>query len=305
MFNKIRRFYNQNYKKIIMIILIIIMIIVLIQVANYLAKNGLEKTSKTKSTNSSNTNLQTQSIISDTTIDEEKAKKNNDIIEQFVNFCNKKDIKSAYNILSDDCKQIIYNNNIDLFTNNYYNLIFTSTKSYTKENWMSTENMTTYKIQYTNDILADGKYKKEENFGDYITIIYDNKIPKLNISKFVTKEELNKTYEDDNIKIEIHTVYKYINSEIYKIKFTNKTDKEIKLYDINDNTKWYLQDENSSKYNVVESSLQNNLLILNANGEQDITVQFNKNYNSKKEVNKMLWENIKINDKNTSLEFNF
>lgn len=304
MFNKIRRFYNQNSKKIIMVILIIIMIIVLIQFFNYIAKQNLKEKNNKTITNSE-IKTQTQSIISDTKIGENTAKENENTIKEFVNYCNNKNIESAYNMLSDECKEILYDNKINNFQENYYNLVFKSNKSYTSENWISYNGKTTYKITYQDDALTNGGTNLGENYGDYITIVEKNGEKKLNIAKFVCRDEINKIYEDDNIKIEIVYVNKYINNEIYKIKITNKTKQIINLYSRENETNWYIQDKNSTKYNAIVSTIPESLLLINQSTEEELMVQFNKNYNPNKEIQTMHWDNMLLNNEKTSVDFKF
>ena len=52
-------------------------------------------------------------------VTEEQVKENKElIIDQFIKYCNSKDINNAYNLLSDDCKNEVFKN-IETFNNNY------------------------------------------------------------------------------------------------------------------------------------------------------------------------------------------
>ena len=302
MFNKLIRYYNQNRRMIWRIIGICVFIIIIIQLANYFAGLSLKRNSE-KSTNNTNEILQTESIISDTEISEQTAEQNNQVIDEFVKYCNEGKIEDAYNLLTDDCKNALYKS-IDEFREYYYNVIFATEKIYTKENWYSNNSSVTYRITYTNNILADGGVKSEESFGDYITVIKDNNQYKLNIGQFIDLEEINKSFEDDNIKIEIISKQIFRTYEIYKIKFYNKTQDTINLYDtgINSDSKWYITDENSTESNAAISEVPGSYLNVEAQRNQTLDVKFIKTYNPDKMTNKITFENIKIGSSIATIE---
>ena len=63
-------------------------------------------------------------------------KVNVNIIDNFIEYCNNGNVKEAYDLLSSDCKESKYPN-VDIFTNNYYNKIFETSKTYTVQAWIS------------------------------------------------------------------------------------------------------------------------------------------------------------------------
>lgn len=297
MFNKIKWFYDENRKTIIKVVLFIIMILLLIQGANYIAKTNNKE--KNNSTNSENIvdekELQSKSIISDTSIGETTANLNNSIIDDFVNYCNKKDINSAYSIISSDCQNTVFNNNVDNFVNNYYNIVFKETRTYSKENWISSYNSTTYKITYANDMLADGKYNNNDTYGDYVTIVNENGNKKLNISSFVGTENISKQYEDENLKIELNYKTKFINYEIYNINITNLITQNITISD-KDSNNIYLIDNNSSNYYPDLNNIDTSLLDIKPSAKSTFNIKFMKKYNPDKEIKKLHFNNVIINN---------
>lgn len=295
MLYKLKRFYNQNRKKIWKIIGICAFIIILIQAANYIARMS-SKTGKNKSNNTTlEDEIQTESIISESSVSEKVAKSNNDTIDEFVQFCNDEKIDSAYAMLTADCKEVLYNT-LEDFEKYYYNKIFTGKKLYTKENWYSDKDMVTYKIIYTNNILADGGVKSEETFGDYITVINNNGKNELNIGQFINKKNLDKTYEDDNIKIEVESAQIFRLYEIYIIKFYNKTNGEINIYDtqINADADWHIEDKNETESKIAIGEIPGSYLKLESGMTKTINAKFTKTYNPEKVSRKIIFENIKI-----------
>ena len=176
MFESILRFYEKNKKTIITTILVCIVVILVIQIMNLWAKQAPQNTT----TKTKQEYIQTEAIINDKKISSEIARENKNIIEDFVNYCNNGKIEDAYELISDDCKEVNFEN-IENFKNEYYNIIFKNPKLYTAEIWYSLNSDATYKVDFTdNPLHSGGAY--DETYTDYITLIRDeeNNI-KLNI----------------------------------------------------------------------------------------------------------------------------
>ena len=96
--NKLVRYWNQNRKQIIVVIAIVVFAFAIIKLLNNLLEQ--ERTSDEEV----NTTIwqPNQSVITGEKVSTEITKKNNDMIKQFIDYCNNKDIKNAYNLLSDE-----------------------------------------------------------------------------------------------------------------------------------------------------------------------------------------------------------
>ena len=302
--NNLVRWYNQNKERIWRVIIIVAFVIIIIRLANYFAGENLKKQNENarvnKTTNTETTKIQTNSILTNTVVGKEMAEKSNDIIDEFVKYCNNGEMEKAYSLISDDCKEALYKSE-EQFKTEYYNIIFNGNKLYTKENLYSNGNSVTYRVNFTNNLLADGGLKSGESFDDYITIVKkENDEYKLNIGQFIDKKEINKEYEDDNIKIEV--IYKNIfrEYEIYNIKFTNKTENESIIYDEESN--WYVIDNNGKNYEASMNEIPYSWLKLIPQVPQSLNVKFIKTYNVDKYIQKLTLKNIKINDKYIDVE---
>lgn len=173
--NKLIRMFNQNRRAVIVIIFIIALIIIIIQTLNSIIEEKNDEVSRNNlnNTNSStNENSTTISKNNVSVITEEEVKSNisdTKIIEEFVEYCNKKDTEKAYNMLTDDCKNLMFQN-INKFKTGYIDRIFYIDRLYTLENWFQTTNLNTYYIKYIEDILSTGNATSNNNIGDYITV---------------------------------------------------------------------------------------------------------------------------------------
>lgn len=291
MFNSLKGFYNQNRKKIILIVLAVVSVIVIVRVANYLAKvNSENRQSDSSNETLREEELKTKSIISDKSISETTATVNNNAIDQFINYCNKGDIDNAYNMLSTDCKKVVYNNDENNFKNGYYDIIFSSSKEYEKDNWITNDDSVTYRIDYKSEALSSGGKMEGNSYADYITVVYEDNQAKLNISNFVGKYSIDKTYEDDNIKINIASKNIFMEYETYEISFINKSSNNMKLY--GDSSKWYAKDKNSNQYNVAISEIAKEFFNIEPQNVRVLNVKFIKTYNPEKELQSINFENM-------------
>ena len=188
MYNLIR-FYNQNRKKIFKIILIIVLIIGGIQLFNYFAKQSNNSKYEQKNVINNNTNsvindknesqelISNKSLISGGTVDSTKLKKDIEVINEFVEYCNKKDFYSAYKLLTEDCKEVMFPSIQDFYDIYYLNVFGNENRLHTIENWTGN----TYQIRYTEDILSSGNLNGNDTKQDYITFIKNKDEKKLNI----------------------------------------------------------------------------------------------------------------------------
>ena len=155
------RWFNQNRETFIAIIIAVAFIIIVIQILNGIARKRNEEIRNEMSNRNSSTNSSTTISPTDTSImTGEPIKKNDnvtntDIIKKFIEYCNNKKIQEAYNMLTDECKELLYPD-LNTFKTNYIDRIFYITRMYGLENWYDSEGFFTYYIKYTEDVLATG-----------------------------------------------------------------------------------------------------------------------------------------------------
>lgn len=296
---RLLRYWEQNKRKIIITIAIIALVFIVIQIANAMIKeqkaNNQDKVN-IKSEIAKDITKPTKSIVSDKKISEDIADENQQLISKFVEYCNKKDINNAYNLLSDDCKEEVYSTN-ELFSNNYINKIFLKERNYELELWNETTTHYTYKIIYNEgNLLQTGGKTSNSNFIDYITVENKDKQLKLNISQFVRKEKLNKNTISNNIEMQVNSKCTYVDYEIYNITFSNNTQSTIVINDGKSIKNIYLLDENDSKYYGVISEVPISNFTIRPQYKQTINLKFNKMYMTNSKINSIKIEDIRIDD---------
>ena len=152
--NKIIRFYNQNRYLFWAIVVTIVGIVGLIHALNH----NIEKQNEKNVQISANIN---NNVVKNTNIDENytviSGKKLNyvttNIIKSFIEYCNTGEVEKAYQLLSDDCKEILYPD-LETFTKQYVNRIFNSKKLFACQAMITDAEYHTYQINFTEDMLA-------------------------------------------------------------------------------------------------------------------------------------------------------
>lgn len=278
---RLLRYWNQNKKKILITIAVIALVIIIIQIANQMVKqqNEAERNKiKTNTTKVQDVTKPSEAIMSDTKLTEKEVEENSDIIKQFVNYCNQKNVNEAYNLLTDDCKKEIYTSST-IFQSNYINQIFANQRNYELELWHENGNYYTYKITYNEgNLLQTGGVSSGKNFVDYITVVKQNGEVKLNINKFIKKELLNKAGTSNGVEILLNSKNVYLDYETYNMTITNNTQKDILLNDGKNASNIQLLDRSGNTYNSVISELPVTSLTIEAGYKKTVNIKFSKNY---------------------------
>ena len=291
--NNLIRNIRQNKKRIIIIIAMFAGIVLIVQVLNGIAKGILEN----RSTVEDKTNMNTSSIyqpnktiLSNTTVNNISAKENTEIIDNFINYCNNGEIENAYNLLTDECKENLFNN-VNSFKKNYYNKIFKEKKEYNLQSWITYSDRYTYKVRFTENLLATGN-SNSNSIEDYITIINSEDRLGLNINYYIGREYLNSENKINNniIKITYRDIYK--DKEVYGVKVTNNLDNDILLDSLNTTTGIQLLGDNNVEYQVLINELSILDVTVPTKNTKLIKIKFSKEYNPRRKANKIIFSDI-------------
>ena len=288
------RFYNQNRRRILIIILIIVFILGIIQLLNYFSRMKIAKEDK-QNTLIENTEINKdvvseKSLISGQNVSDTQLNSETELIDEFVKYCNNKDLNSAYEMLSEECKEEMFPT-IDDFYNNYYKNLFNEYKTYTVENWIGS----TYQVRFTGDILSTGNLNTNETKQDYITIVQNNNENKLNINSYIERKIPNEVTEEDNIKVTVKSIDTYMDYEIYNLSIQNNSENSI-LLDTNDDTKSvYLLDSRDMKYYFYSNEIIANRLMVKSKFTNDLKIKFTNSYSSSRKISSLVFSKMVLN----------
>ena len=295
--NKLIRLFNQNRKKVYSAIFVIALIIGVIQFLNYSAiKNSSNKLSQVQNntisyvtaTNSNTIIKSNTSSVTGSEISSSALQSAQNIINQFLEYCNENKIDEAYELLTDECKEEVYPN-VDAFKNVYCLQIFDGAKkTFTIENWTGN----TYKVRMIEDLLSTGKVNNGMATQDYITIVDDDGEKKLNINSYIGRKEINKTTEREGISVTIVSKNTYIEYETYNIKVKNNTDKTICLDPLKDTDKTYLTDSKGVNFISYSYELLKNQLVIKSGYTRNIKIKFTNGYTTGRTMKNLTFKNL-------------
>lgn len=294
---KIQRILNQNRISVIVSILIAVFIVVVIQIVNAMYANKEKQEKEAKAANTTNTTTtqdipyknESETVISDTKVAKDSGIVYGNIIEGFLNYCVNGKVEEAYNLLSQDCKDMYYKTLKD-FKDTYYKDKFSEKRSYKFQSWISGPK-TIYQIQLYEDMLSTGKATSKYIL-DYYTIVVEDNQFKLNINNFIDKEEINTTYKYEDVTITINNVEINKENSIYNLTVKNDSENTIKL-DGRESTKTvYITDKNGTKFKSMLYELLDEDLIIKPGEEKNIKIKFNIVYRDDLELKNIIFNDV-------------
>ncbi len=295
------RYYNQNKEKIWFTVLVFVIIVVVVQLLNNSVKNKNQSLGNFSQNSNSASSVKEQvvqqskqSLISDSKVDDDEFEKESGIIERFITFCNKGNVKQAYSLLTDECKENLYPT-VEDFNNNYVNKNFSSYKAYSIQNYY--DNI--YKIKIMEDMLSTGKSNDGKFVQDYFTIVNN----KLNISEYLGRTQINSSSESNNIKISVLYKDTFMDYEKYTIEVYNGNVQTIKLDSLEGTKSIYIENSNGIQYPSYSHELVDSLLEIPQGNTRKLEIKFYNNYVSTNEITKMVFSDIILdNDQYESIE---
>ena len=282
MFNKLFRKYNQNIRTIWIVIIFVALFFILLQTIFSVIRNMRRTEQEQELNNYYQSQLNSETSNTEISNNEKPVEIPNDvaitsssesIINQFVKLCNENKLNEAYDIISQDCKEVLYPT-INDFKNTYYNKIFNMPRSARVENSMYEGEI--YKVTYMTDLLSNGGYSGETTFEDYIYVTREDDEPKISLNKFIYIQDINKTASSNEISINILKKRVFIDYEEYQIQISNNTNNEI--YITPDERKIYLLDENDIEYTSNIDEFQTNATLIKPNESKIFDLTFYKGW---------------------------
>ncbi len=281
MFRRWIHSFIKKYKNVIIEILKKIGILIgVVFIGIIIISNVSKKESTSKTENSISIYNPKKTVIEGNTVKKEEYEEDDKIIKDFIDYCNSNRIEDAYNLLTEECKELLYPT-IQDFEKNYYNTLFSTKKEYNLQSYINDNEYHTYQVRFIEDVLSTGKYDNSQKGQDYITIIRTSNEIKLNIGGYIKEEIINIETSNDIVKVLVVKKIVYMNYEEYYIKIKNITNSNIIL---DTNTKLnsiQLVDKNKVKYSPFKKEIKNLTNELSSDVIRTLKIKFNRPYSSK------------------------
>ena len=154
-----------------------------------------------------------------------------EIIKKFIEACNNKEYKKAYELLSEECRKDVYPNIEDFVY--YVDDVFYTKKIYNIQNFSNKNGYYIYTVTILDDIMASGLTGMEEleYYEETFVIKEENNNLKLAIRGYIGNDKVNAMYEDEYMKLTIEKVKTTYEQMTYYVKIRNKTDNIIVISD--------------------------------------------------------------------------
>lgn len=277
---KIRDFFKKHKKK---IAIIIIIFGIVIAIDRFLGSHPEVETPITT--------YDPHSPVMDETADvpEEYKKPINNLIDNYINYCNNKEYENAYNLLSNEFKSR-YCKTLDEFKS-YVDELYNEKKIYNIQNHSNVNNVYVYRIRLLEDILATGTTNGYEYREEKIAIKEENGVLKLALNGYIGEEQLGIIAEDEYMKINIVKKDVKYDTETYTIEFTNKTNYYIRLADNTESNEILLQLPNDKRN---AKNLQNGNIIILPNYTYTREITFDKYYDSGENATALILNAIRV-----------
>ena len=243
----------------------------------------------TARTNTNTTTLTTnESVVTGNSVSSNQLQNDTTIIDNFISYCNNKELQQAYDLLTQECKTQMYTT-LEVFEQAYYNDVFAGkSKNCSIENWVNN----TYKVKIMDDILATGRSSNGYSKQDYMTIVKVDDGYKLNINNYIGYTSINETTQQDNISMNVVSKNTYMDYEQYTIRVTNNTEGTI-LLDSRTNAKTlYLQDSKEVQYSSYSHELTEPMLTVSSGQTKEVTIKFYSSYVSTKKIEYIVFSNL-------------
>ena len=189
-------------------------------------------------------------------------------IETFILLCNQGNYKVAYEMISDECKTLLYPS-MQTFVDNYYNPIFDCKRVYEILDFKAS----TYKVNYYVDAITTGT-SDIKGKTDYITTTGDGKI---NISGFIGTQNLNIKSNGEYFDVVVKKRDTYADYEEYTVSIKNNTPADIYINNYK-NSNIYLINSKNMKFDLDNSQSSDFDYLVYGNSEEEFKLRFKMKY---------------------------
>ena len=212
-----------------------------------------------------------------------------DLIEEYVSYCNNNDFDKAYNMLSKDCKEYAYPTYEDFI--DHLKIVMYTPKKYSIQNYSNLDDMYIYSISYTDDFLATGLTNTEYSYTEEKMAFKENEDGQLEMSvgNFIKHENINLSTENEYLKIDVKDRIVNYATEEYTFRFTNRTNYDIVISDYVEENEITL-----SLSNEVRGAEQHEDIVLGSNETKDVKIVFSKYVDDNDSSNFINFNNIRV-----------
>ncbi len=158
-----------------------------------------------------------------------------EMIEEYIGYCNEGNYQKAFNMLSEDCRKYEFNDNVSNFMEHVL-VKMPTPKKYSIQDYSNVKygdkKLYVYEIKYIDDLLATGLTNSTYAYTSEKLTFYDGEDGlEMGAGNFVYYEDVKNISENEYLKIDVtHKIVNY-SIETYEIKFTNRSNYTVVVSD--------------------------------------------------------------------------
>lgn len=158
-----------------------------------------------------------------------------EMIEEYIGYCNEGNYQKAFNMLSEDCRKNAYDNNVEKLMSHIL-VKMPTPKKYAIQDYSNIKydgkRLYIYEIKYTDDFLATGLTNSSYAFTSEKMAFYeDDDVIKMNVGDYMYYGEVKSISENEYLKIDVMNKSINYSSEVYEVKFTNRSNYKVVIAD--------------------------------------------------------------------------
>ena len=277
--HKLLRYYNQNRLKIWAILLAIVLGYALLQVLNNAIANHNTEENNEQETTSNNVvsyRNESESMVTGGRVSSTYSEQIGQVINQFFTYCVNHDPQRAYDMVSNNTKQVLYQTE-ELFEKNYYQNKFNGNKQFSFQSWSRTDTLYIYQVRIFDNMLATGQ-TSDNYIEEYVTIAVEEGSYKLNLNSYLGRKQISVKNEDENLSIQVVMLDRYLDYEVYTLNVQNKTDSNILLDTKRKTNSCYVVDSMGNKFEALLYENSDEDLEILPNEMKTIQIRFSDAY---------------------------
>ena len=281
---KIRHFFRKNSR----ILLIVISIWVIVFIINRFLKN-YEPEKELQTTYEPH-----QSVMDPgKKVPESVSNPIEDMIEEYMGYCNEGNYQKAFNMLSPACQEYSFQNSVENFMA-YILDKMPNEKKYAIQDFSNEGNTYIYQLKFTDDILATGLTNTVYQYNEEKMIFKKQKDGSITmaVGNFVDYGDIKNIFENDYIKVDVKNVIKYYTMEAYTVKITNRTDNTVVISDGNEGSEISLKFESDETRNWLDNG--DVKIVLEPGESSTYTFEFRKFYDSKDDSQSLIFNSVRV-----------
>lgn len=175
-------------------------------------------------------------------------------VKEYFEYCNSKQYEKAFSLITQDCKNYVYKNNIENFKL-YIDSIYDSNKVYYLQNYSNVDDTYVYILGIMDDIEATGTTGGYKLYEERIALIKDNDAFKIACDNYIKNERIGIEKSDAFLKVNVASKELSYTREEYNLTVTNLTDNNIIIanFDTNKEVELNLGTQLRSAMNIANS----------------------------------------------------